>query len=662
MMLFPMLTLGGCIMDYYDAEPDFPEAPETEKVVGYMSVMLNSSNSTRALGDDYDIGVSNDVALSTEANHYAIIYSDSKTTPAAIGLISPMSRDENPDPGASVVYATIIAHNEDKEVLKQYKDCYVIINTSVPIDDVWTMTKSDLTDIKLDSPFFVDKSGRKFLTMSSSVYVENGSKKIHTEIDTNMIFASSMEALEQAWKGNAAITAYVERASARFELKFDKEEYNVTGADRIYEPAGNTMIVFSDINPNGIPYYTSGPDPLRPSAGTYSYKVRITGWDMNALERRTYLFRNFNPSANYFTNWYKTGDKRAFWSEDLNYSKAVYPFQYRRVIDNTGIPVYSTKIVNGKNENILLNKSFAELSVNRFTSQYVYTPENTYDLKDATFSPSLDNRIEYLAGTHMIICAEVLTNLDDVNTWTARDLYRDRNNNFYRSERDVFKALLSEMNRVFESHASLQYKYYDWTHGGVEVKLFAKTSGPCGIYLGNTRLTPDNFETVMAQYGGQLTSDAEFRGSDGKRIIWNDAMQILDSNGRPLEIYTYIDDIEPKNNQFYRYATVDDFKSLIFEHVGAVDHFRDGKMYYAVPIGYLQGSNPASDNQRYDTYGVVRNSEYQINIKDVTGLGTPVDNPDEPVIPNGNATNDKLYVGFKILNWHLTEETVPGLL
>lgn len=657
--LAPLTVLCSCVYDNFDYSEENSQGLHT---IGYLSVMLNSPDKmTRALGDDYDIGVSQDVAMSTEAHHYAVIYSNDRITPIAIGHIAAMSKDENPDPGASVVYATVVAHDEEKEVLQQFKDCYVLINTDISEDEIWSYTKDELTSLKIDSPFFKDKAGNQYLTMSSSVYVDNGAKKIYTEIDTDKIFGSSMEALEQAWKGNAAITAYVERASARFQLSFDKEEYNKLGSsvERLYEPEDNRMIVFTHINDNGIPYYTDRSE----SGGKYSYKVKLTGWNMNGLERESNLFRNFNPNGNYFSNWYKTNEKRSFWSEDLNYNMDVYPFQYRRVIDNSGIPVYSENIINGKNNNILLNKSYTDLNSHQFTSRYLYTPENTYDFKNPDFKASVDNRIEYLAGTHMIICAEVQTNLENVNEWKAGDLYRDRNNNFYKSEKDVFKALLSEMNQVFESHASLKYTYYDWTNGGVEMKLYAMTKGPCGIYLDNVRLTPENFESVIANHNsGQLTTEAEFRGSDGKRIIWNDAMEIRDSEGNRLDIYTVIDDIEPANNKKFRTATIDDFKSIIFEHVGAVDHFKEGKMYYAVPIGYLQGSGSTSDNPKYDAYGVVRNSEYQITVKDVTGLGTPVDNPNDPIIPNGNATHDHLYLGFKILNWHLTEETVPGAL
>lgn len=662
-----LLLLCGMSSCIYDDFGDFAASDSDQPMnFGYMPVYINTSgNVTRARpGDTFDAGNENEYAISDEANQWAIFYDGVNSRPAVVAPISQPSI-ENHGQGFSnnsIVLATIATHTDQLELIKSFKDCYIILNTDIDENTLKSKTRDELLQIQVSSPFYIDSKGRVFHTLCNSVYIENGAKKIQTFVDTNLIFNSYQEAIEEAWKGNAAVNAYLERASAKFSLSFDKEEYNAQGVNRDFEPKKNKMFVFNKINANGIPFYTSGPNPNNPNEGTYTFKVRITGWNMNALERGNYLFRNINPSGAYFSNWYDTGYKRAYWSEDINYNKAVYPFQYRRVIDNSGIPVYSTKVVKGVDSNTLLNKSFTELNANQFISKYIYTPENTYDVKDPTFNSIVDNRIEYLAGTHMIICAEVLTNLDNINEWKARDLYRDRNDNFYRSEKEVFEAMLSAMNQVLESHASLKYTYYDWTKGGVEMKLYAMTNGPCGIYLGGDRLTPQNFESVIAAHGGQLTTEAEFKGSDGKRIIWNDDLKILDSNGNPLKIYEFIDDIDPSKNRFYRNATVDDLKSLIFEHVGAVDHYKDGKMYYAVPIGYLQSTSSTDENPAYDTYGVVRNSVYEIRIKDVTGLGTPVDNVNDPIIPNGNGTNDMLYLGFKILNWHLVEESVPGAL
>lgn len=659
-LLLPLaIAFGSCSKD--DLYEDLLEPSDKPGLytVGYMSVSLKGmEDDTRAFGDDYDMGLSSETSLSSEAKHYAIIYSD-KNVPVAIGELTGMGSDQIKDRNASVVFASVVTRNESKDVLRQLKDCYVILNTTYEIEDLWSKTKEDLYKMTIDSPFFFNKSGKRYHTMASSVYVENGAKKIYTQIDPEQIFSSYLETIEQAWKGNAAVKAYVERASAKFSLSFANDAFNQQDADRVFIPANNEMIFFSHINDAGIPFYQKGHDPNNPNVGKYTYRIRITGWGLNGLERKSYLFRHFDESKNYFNGWYKTSDKRAFWSEDINYSKATYPWQYRRVIDNSGIPVYQSKVINGKDMNLLENFSFTKLNDNKFVEPYLYAPENTYDNQDSGFRTELDNRIEYLAGTHIIVCAEVLTNVNDPNRWEVVDLYRDRNNNFYKNEKDAFTALLEGMDHAIESHSYLQFTYYDWDNGGVEMKLYAKTDGDYGIYYKGKRLTPKDFSLLE----DHLTSEAEFKGSDGKRIIWADGMEIRRSDGKPLEIYTNIDLVNPDNDKFLRNAGDNDYKSLIFEHVGALDHYKDGKMYYAIPIGYLQDDTASTPSQsKYTAYGVVRNSEYSIMIHNITGFGASVDNVEDPIIPNQVKTYDNLYISFEILDWHKTEQNVPGVV
>ena len=650
-----LIMSGGCIMEQFEEEVD--NAAQGLNTIGYMAVRLTPTDGgdTRAsVGDEFNVGSTSEFALSNDANHYAIFYSADSPTPIALGELNGMSVDQSMNSGAnsSVVFATIVGRNEMKEVLMRYADCYVILNTYLSRADIMNCTKEDLLGLKVASPYFFDSKGARYFTMCNSVYVENGQKKIFTEVDTDKIYQSYNETMEQAWKGNAAVNAYVERLAARFAVTFDNEAYNAVDADRIFTPEENNIIVFTQVTNNGVPFYSE----VDPQTNTpYSYKIRITGWSPNALEQISYLFRNFNPTGGYFTGWTNTAYKRVFWSEDLNYRKAVYPWQYRRVIDNTNIPVYQDKV------NILQNLSFNELEVNAFGGMKLYAPENTYDYTDEAFASALNYRPELLAGTHIIVCAELLTNIDNPNSWDALDLYRDRTGLFYKSELDCALALVNAMNNILESHTYLKFTYWDWTKGGVEEKLYVDTKGDYALYYDGKKLDSNYIRELYAQ-GVSLTAPAEFKGSDGKRILWNDKLTIRDSGGKTLETYSNIDEVNSKNNVKLRPSTVNDIKSAIFENLGAVDHFNNGKMYYAVPIGYYKDNVTGNTgiNDKYSIYGVVRNSSYEIKIRNVGGIGTSVDNLDEPIVPNTVNTNDHLYFGLKILNWHPFETTVPG--
>jgi hypothetical protein len=89
----------------------------------------------------------------------------------------------------------------------------------------------------------------------------------------------------------------------------------------------------------------------------------------------------------------------------------------------------------------------------------------------------------------------------------------------------------------------------------------------------------------------------------------------------------------------------DELKRIICEAL----LYDDGQTYYFTDIKHLG-----------DTYGVVRNHIYDININSITGLGTPVVSGDPvintPEVPKDNAT----YVAaqINILSWRLITNDV----
>lgn len=657
-LLALLFVAEGCVFDKFDDEPD----ADGFGTVGYMAVRLMPSDgagSRASVGDEFFVGSSSEFSLSNEANHFAIFYNDEQETPIAISELAGMSSDQTIDDTAnsSLVYATIAARNELKEELERLKECYVILNTSLTRDQLLKLTRNELIKLVVDSPFFTAKNGSKYFTMSNSVYVENGQKKIFTAVDPDKIYSSYQETIEQAWKGNAAVNAYVERLSAKFVVRFENNNFNNDNADRVFIPEKNHMVLFSHVNEGDVPFY----EDRHPGSNVpYSYRIRITGWGLNALEKEVNLFRNFDASTKYFDNWFNTSLKRSYWSVDPNYSRASYPWQYRKVIDNSGLHVYET----GTN-NLLVNYSYVDLNRNMFSGQHQYAPENTYDYTDKTFSAALNNKPEFLAGTHIIVCGEVLTNIVNPNVWEPHEIYRDRNGSFYRDERSCVKALVASMNNTLKSHASLKFTYWDWSVGGVEYKLFGRTKGEYALYY-NGRKLDDKYVDELYDRGVSLTAEAEFKGSDGKRIMWIDGLTIRDDRGNVMQTYSNIDEVNPSNDEYLRSSSVNDTKSVIFEHVGAVDHFSDGKTYYAIPIGYVKDEARSEEDPNgsdiYSIYGVVRNSTYDILIKGVSGIGAAVDIPAQPIIPNTISTSDHLYIGFDILEWHPIDQNVPGLI
>lgn len=642
LLLAPALLLaGGCIYDDGEMMPE-PVVPNT---IGYISVQLFPANGeTRAVGELFDYGQKEEFALAPGNHHFALFYGGGQAAPLAVAALGNVAANESSNHAANttVTLAAIAARSEQKDLLERFEECFVILNADLSSEALWTTPKEQLLDLIVDAPFCTGSDGKRYLTMCNAVYADGGKLVIASKVDPEKIYESYLEALEMAWKGEAAVEAHIERLAAKLTLSFDNEQYNNPEADRVFSPAENKIIFFSHLEEDIPRYYED----------FFNYRVRITGWGMNALEKQSYLFRKINPAGNYFTGWNSPVYYRAFWSEDCNYRYQTggYPWQYRRAIDNPDLPDYE------RHGSLLQNLSFEELEEHPF-APCIYTPENTYDFADRNFEAFLDGRPEVLAGTHLIVCAELLVNLDGPNAFEPYDLYRDRNGNFYRSEEECFLALVTKMNNTLKSHSFLKFTYYDWSQGGNQQTLFAKTNGEYSLYYNNTKLTPANIRLLA----GSLTADANVRGGDGQRLIWMKGLTIQNDAGQSVQIYSNIDEVDATKDRWLREATENDVRSLLLQYIGVIDHFQDGKMYYAIPVGYTKEQTAAAAvNQQYDIYGVVRNSVYKIVIQDVAGLGTSVDKVTDPIVPNQVSTHDHLFINVDILDWHLTEEKVPG--
>lgn len=80
-----------------------------------------------------------------------------------------------------------------------------------------------------------------------------------------------------------------------------------------------------------------------------------------------------------------------------------------------------------------------------------------------------------------------------------------------------------------------------------------------------------------------------------------------------------------------------------------------GMTYYYYCIRHLAKDDPS----KLAYLGVVRNHIYDINIKSITGFGTPVYDPDKnivPMVPNDDATF--LAADLNVLSWRVVSQTV----
>jgi len=80
----------------------------------------------------------------------------------------------------------------------------------------------------------------------------------------------------------------------------------------------------------------------------------------------------------------------------------------------------------------------------------------------------------------------------------------------------------------------------------------------------------------------------------------------------------------------------------------------DGKCYYFVKIEHF-----GKDADNNDLHGIVRNHVYQLTLSSIKGLGVPVFNPDEIIIPD-RPSDEAFYLAAKvnILKWKIVTQTI----
>lgn len=100
------------------------------------------------------------------------------------------------------------------------------------------------------------------------------------------------------------------------------------------------------------------------------------------------------------------------------------------------------------------------------------------------------------------------------------------------------------------------------------------------------------------------------------------------------------------------YSGADDVNTLL-KGLGAVKVWTDGLCYYYTDIKHLGNAESVSE------YGIVRNHSYQVVVNSVTGLGTPVFDPEEDIIPDKPEDNESyLAARIKVLSWRVVKSTV----
>ena len=338
-----------------------------------------------------------------------------------------------------------------------------------------------------------------------------------------------------------------------------------------------------------------------------------------------------------------------------------------------------------------------------------YSLENTYMDPGMTTAPMLWNwmKAPYSAATNLTILCELDA---PSNTSGAVTFYRGQNNIFYYDLSDLLTSKIKILNEVilpqgnaglnilhayFASHGFLNtgedsftgtsLEKIAWNRGSV---LWMENVNDDGTSLTQAAGSEGNEEGVDDDYFVNVKKKlrpwkaeaddfrlipAEIAGGDGQGLIApklmgpnvkfylapvlkNSQGQDIDYNGRVLgESENPYMDISKRVEISFNHLV-----ALIHKTIGPIDVFTDGLMYYSIPIPHRMDTG---DNLPWKTVGgigVVRNNWYDITVNKISDVGTPVQDPSQPIVPVMDVHRSYINASITVFGWHIfTQDNIP---
>lgn len=186
------------------------------------------------------------------------------------------------------------------------------------------------------------------------------------------------------------------------------------------------------------------------------------------------------------------------------------------------------------------------------------------------------------------------------------------------------------------------------------------TNAEVCTYKGIDYLGVESLKNLIAFESGYYVSDATSTSPDGyKRITGADIKFVKKAGADDClvvaalkdETKTYYKNDGTEATPIWNTITATDANTALGTETAQVR--KDGMTYYYMPISHLGSDNTIAK------YGIVRNHLYDINVTDMSGFGSPVNDPTEIIIPTVPVEN-KSYVAAKInvLQWRVVKQYV----
>lgn len=701
-ILFPMFAFGALCMASCSSEDslDVNNKPQVGEGIGYMAFTIaNPESGTRAVGDENNFQTANDneIYSNGDKNEYAICPNDQANVAfffdksnnfysmcSLQGInntgndLNGSNGDKHPDDNyaAAEKYYTYIARWINTNADPTPTQVVVVLNadptTLNTLAESLTTEGTNALNKVLTYDFETYNSGsyvygvykfggENYFTMSNSSFQDAAGKDAMVTDITGKVFDTPEKALA------SPAVVYVERLLAKFQLGFGANGFELTdnstnftfqpfveGATKSNDAAKvNYVAEYKGEDENAI----DGGNIDYPRYQTVAWEAYITNWGINGLEKKANLFKDIaTGQTNYFTGWNNTTYHRSYWGASPLYATnglEEFPTQYRDASfdPNPNADFAGSKDYNPANETLQITAlhyvSFNDLQ-NR--ARYKYTAERTYSNFDAGRTGYGPYRYasNYLIGAQLIF-----TGIDnDVTTKTGNQLAELSDKwyayNFYwKGETEYVRYAYR---RMATQIADGREHVMNIAGVGKEVKVQSEDDGYLYADAQGTKILASNAENYFT------TTSARLIHGDGKRIL-------APKDGVTVYIRT--------GANTYRALDSDELTSVIYTYTDAARHYNKGAMYYSIPVQHMQGKTngtkatiskdvTTANPYAFGQFGVVRNHWYRLTVSTIGSIGTPVDNPDQPIIPD---PEDEYHVALEIvvLPWHLIDNGSVGL-
>lgn len=219
-------------------------------------------------------------------------------------------------------------------------------------------------------------------------------------------------------------------------------------------------------------------------------------------------------------------------------------------------------------------------------------------------------------------------------------------------------------NETFYVRGSETNDYYVFTEEAMNKLFRLNTEGIVGVKNGNNyEAVPEN---TFIKYFDMIHPSEATRAKVGTsdelvidaRFVTMQTKEGVDFSGSGIYVRLESGWAEVNADNIYT------LNRMLITTLGLARKFNTGLAYFNIPIKHLRfnlgkGSDiiePTSkefewDKVRVGDFGLVRNHIYTINVSSITGLGTGISNPDDPIVPPVDEEEYYAASRVNILNW-----------